>query len=789
MQSMFRLPWSTESSDDFEIEHLEHLDDLPESDPTAPVLGVPEAMAPPRVPPSTKGKQRAREAAAHNAASSKDITVLSDEVGSTSTKDTTTSTKRTGDIAMQTDRASKRGRDEFRSDAVSHGPGNGDSTPEYGSISVHKRIMGARPLVAMSEKSRANEQKQVDCPVFKHHIMHNTSPPCRGCRVAVMSQVRSHLNPTRASIHGGFPSFVHQCSRCKQDFVKREAYDDHASTSSCLPQNATRGEITIPWARLYLALYPDALRIPLPWLDERGWLPGSVLDRCRELELQTNSQKSDTRLSPQHLQNGPPYMAAMGHMLHNIANPTYNTSLGPSVTLESNQIASHQGPDNNTYWQNVLRTFGTHQRTMREAAAHLTNDQLQHLAAQSELIFEISRNFANESQAPEIYDNKVNLARNLTTQDFQFRIFNEDIHSLVDSESMSVSNEPPAKARDLSVPTHLPSDSGYQSGAGTDTESIISEVSTGRSLGVSGHFIHDFVAFFGDTLIQKAGAQQWSEYAMAHNSPAAIEKRLAALLKAFTIHISARSTPMTPEDSTEHPPQDDPSTLVLLDGAIKLIRVYRPMIARYFLDNSVSSEGNSVSLSDHLQGLGRHFSLAERVNLLSHQEVHEIDAEDEDNIVDEYIMAQLEPVQAMLVSGDAFRHLASELRQSLYRDDMYQMTTIRNVVLQSMSSSNTITACWATATFSAKWDVMGFMRSQYSRIPSVASVVVLTGSALYAQATTCGEYVRTNWPLIGSIFLDLLDKVLAPDAENTATIKPGTSTLFSYRVSSILTKS
>jgi hypothetical protein len=243
-------------------------------------------------------------------------------------------------------------------------------------------------------------------------------------------------------------------------------------------------------------------------------------------------------------------------------------------------------------------------------------------------------------------------------------------------------------------------------------------------------------------------------------------------LRAFAVDLAAkRSTPMALDDGTDRSADDDQPVQLLLEGAIKLVRRYRPMIARYFLEHSVSSQAETVSLSDRLQGLGRHFSLAERVDLLVHQSIREIDDEDEDNIVDENIIAQLELVQAMLVSGAAFRNLALELRRSLYRDDEYRTASIRAIVLENIHSPNT--ACWTTAEFLAKWDVMGFMRSQYSKLPSVASTVVLTGSALYAQATTCSDYVRTNWPTTGSIVLDLIDKALASEAEKTSALVVG----------------
>jgi hypothetical protein len=140
----------------------------------------------------------------------------------------------------------------------------------------------------------------------------------------------------------------------------------------------------------------------------------------------------------------------------------------------------------------------------------------------------------------------------------------------------------------------------------------------------------------------------------------------------------------------------------------------------------------------------------------------------EDNMVYENTSAKLEPVPIRSVSSDTDRRLFSQPECSPNRDDTDRMTMIQNVVLKGLGDLNT--------EFSVNWDVMGFMRSQYSEIPSVASIVVVTGTALYAHATTCGEYVNTNWPTAGSAFLDLLDKALAHDTENTAMLTMGMST-------------
>jgi hypothetical protein len=108
------------------------------------------------------------------------------------------------------------------------------------------------------------EVVKVDCPVFKHHFMHGTPPPCNGCRAASMSQVRGHLNPSRTGTHGGYPAFVRQCSRCKDDFIDEETYNSHKIANSCAFQSQSRLQIQIPWARQYLKLFPTATRVPLP---------------------------------------------------------------------------------------------------------------------------------------------------------------------------------------------------------------------------------------------------------------------------------------------------------------------------------------------------------------------------------------------------------------------------------------------------------------------------------------------------------------------------------------------
>jgi hypothetical protein len=273
---------------------------------------------------------------------------------------------------------------------------------------------GKNVLVASTDSGKDDGRREVDCPVFKHHIMHNTAPPCRGCRVTVMSQVRSHLNPNRAAgTHRSFPQFVKQCSRCKQDFVDRELYDNH-KMNDCVFQLQIRGDIVVSWARQYLALYPDAQRIPLPWPNEIGWLPDAVLEQCRAPRTESISPSAFldegqeySDLQPQMMtgniestEAASRYAGATSHVLDDLTNPTFLRSSGSSPPVHdpdrrpaiSIQVTSTGAIDSNGHhWQNTMAGFQTLQETMLEALPHLNEEQLGFMVTECERMLAFSR--------------------------------------------------------------------------------------------------------------------------------------------------------------------------------------------------------------------------------------------------------------------------------------------------------------------------------------------------------------------------------------------------------------
>ena len=336
-----------------------------------------------------------------------------------------------------------------------------------------------------------------------------------------------------------------------------------------------------------------------------------------------------------------------------------------------------------------------------------------------------------------------------------------------------------------SPPAPVPSDSGYRSGLGTDTESVCSLGSVGSSFGLPADFLQEFIAFFGDTLIEKSGAQRWTEHALAVRSPDEIETRLTVLLKEYSMELTS-NPPKLPTDSKRIQQVQHSVDGQALAGAARLIRRYRPKIARYFRDNAVSASASTASLSERLQQLGQQLSLTERLGLFSKPTPNTDDTTetmlDVQMDEDDEGVADLALVQELLVSCRAFDRLALSLRRTLSHDDGLQMANVRTWVSEGIQN----TACGAKdaapsppevgyiphhlARFDVNWSIVEFMRSQYgTKSPNIGAVVTLTGSALYAQATTCAEYVKTTWPNSGPAFLELLEAGLSKLQEEQRT--------------------
>lgn len=84
----------------------------------------------------------------------------------------------------------------------------------------------------------------------------------------------------------------------------------------------------------------------------------------------------------------------------------------------------------------------------------------------------------------------------------------------------------------------------------------------------------------------------------------------------------------------------------------------------------------------------------------------------------------------------------------LYDDNMHK---VRSNHLSERSS-------YDERLFYVRWDVVKCMHARYKEdIPSIGSTIVLTGTVLRAQATTCEYYIKQTWPKTGTILVEALD--------------------------------
>ncbi len=90
-----------------------------------------------------------------------------------------------------------------------------------------------------------------------------------------------------------------------------------------------------------------------------------------------------------------------------------------------------------------------------------------------------------------------------------------------------------------------------------------------------------------------------------------------------------------------------------------------------------------------------------------------------------------------------------------------KLAVIKSHVLKALSASGENQYC---ALLKTQWDILGFMEDQFREndFPNSAlgPVVTIIGSAQHAQATTCSEYIRLNWPAHGSKVLGALQDAL-----------------------------
>lgn len=273
----------------------------------------------------------------------------------------------------------------------------------------HTSALGNHVQVVLDEHVNKEEDRKVDCPVYKYCSIYNFTSPCTGCSKPNMSQLRGHFR--NAGRHDGYPPCIHQCSRCQQDFIDEQLYDDHTRTR-CVAHPQIRGDIVLSWGRFYLTLYPHERHIPVPWTNATGWLSDSEVRRCRAplaasaasspfLEARPSPHRSRPQ-TPAYI--APPdeqaYGGAMNLVLNDVINPRFlqlPNMTEPVLNQDQEDLPSLQPPPVDTlisraqYFHNVMQTFIAYQGAIAAAAPHLDSAQLAWMASQLTYMSRITR--------------------------------------------------------------------------------------------------------------------------------------------------------------------------------------------------------------------------------------------------------------------------------------------------------------------------------------------------------------------------------------------------------------
>jgi hypothetical protein len=298
----------------------------------------------------------------------------------------------------------------------------------------------------------------------------------------------------------------------------------------------------------------------------------------------------------------------------------------------------------------------------------------------------------------------------------------------------------------------------------------------------------------------RSGALAWASCALSLHSPDELNRIVDKLLKEYSLDLWSQVF-----ENAAYAEEN------LLLGAAKLICKYRPQISQYFCSNLISLKSVSGPMVADLGELKEPLSLLERIAL--RQQVVSNSTENSPSVIEDandvdFDNDRLESnaVGDFLVSGPPFWNLTDAIRRDMYCEHKAKMIHISRTAMQGIShiKPGYCVHCKELDTESTeslpstrmmpfnhrlhyciKFELdckpLEFLASQYSnRIPEISRIVAVTGSAFYAYATTCSEYLSRTWPRIGPFFLSSFQ-----DAVTSATMCGAEKAWHVYSESSI----
>jgi len=296
----------------------------------------------------------------------------------------------------------------------------------------------------------------------------------------------------------------------------------------------------------------------------------------------------------------------------------------------------------------------------------------------------------------------------------------------------------------------LRTDSGYQTGIGTETASVMSCDSNELWPDLSLNVLHDLITKFTNILLESPHVSDWACAAAAVIPSHTMEMKVAGLLKNYTQELLPLAG--TTQDSKNKA------------EACLFIRRNKHRIGRCFTEKAATK--TTADMFDRLKSLSSDISLEDKMfrwrsaSEFLREETNE-DSDDDEN----QLPIEFSDAKEFLISFPPFRRLLERL-QALYYDRDERVSTIRNIMTGHLDLSPQEPDY--VAIFEMHWDLLSFMKTQYKLDNNVklGSVITISGSALYCQATTSTEYLRQNWSGYGPEMLGVIQAAL--DSPNLA---------------------
>jgi len=262
----------------------------------------------------------------------------------------------------------------------------------------------------------------------------------------------------------------------------------------------------------------------------------------------------------------------------------------------------------------------------------------------------------------------------------------------------------------------------------------------------------DMVISLTDVLLRRTGAQHWKGYALAHHSKQEVDDRVKELIQEHTRSLM------------RHCNNDSAFKEQLYGLGAKSVKAPRtskkipPHLAILFQEvylRLLQELCEQVSFGDRLWLIPKDQLNDKRTSESAIMSNHAVNGATQQilwDFLNEYIWSE------------DFMQLARKLRQALYHDDQAGMKRVHQCLLgeaipRAVPRNNAHKLDWVK--IEIELPLMAYMRAQFHNgFPSIGSVVVLTGSSLYAQATTCTNYIQAVWPRIGDTIVRLLDSAI-----------------------------